>query len=119
MSEDAIFFPSSSLEIFMRAKLVLVGGLALLLGSCAGARQAPPPLKKEPLLGKWKNSSSTQFVAGYKFSDDATARVTIKGMQQPILAHYTWSGDRSLDLEYQVPEEVQQAYQAAAMAPGR
>jgi hypothetical protein len=100
----------------MRAQLLLVGGLALLLGSCSGGGHAPPPLNKEWLPGKWKNISPVQFITGCEFGDDGAAKVTFQGMEQPVAARYTWSDERVLDLEYQAPAEVQQAYKAAAKA---
>jgi hypothetical protein len=101
----------------VRAKLLLVGGLALLLGACSGkGGHAPPPLNKQLLAGKWKNSSDVQFVAGYEFAEDGTLKMTLRGMRRPVPGRYTWSGERDLDLEYQGAEGVRQAYQEAAKA---
>jgi hypothetical protein len=68
------------------------------------------------VVGKWKHPSPVQFITGYEFAKDGSARVTIRGMKEPIPAHYTWSGDRTLDLEYRAPADVQKAYKAAAKA---
>jgi hypothetical protein len=101
----------------MRTKLLLVAGLALLLGACSRkVNTPPPPLNKQLLIGLWKNSSDVPLVAGYEFAEDGTLKVTIRGMTQPVLAHYTWSGDRTLNLEYKAPPEVQQAYRSAVQA---
>jgi hypothetical protein len=101
----------------MRGQHLLVGSLALLLGACSGGGgHAPPPLNKQLLVGKWKNASSAKFLAGYEFTDDGTAKLTFQGMEQPVLARYAWSGDRTLDLDYQLTPEVQRAYKAAAKA---
>jgi hypothetical protein len=101
----------------MRAKLLLVSGLALLLGSCTGGGgHAPPPLHKDWLAGKWQNDSTVHFISGCEFGDDGAAKVTFQKMEHPVAAHYTWTGDRALDLEYQAPADVQQAYNAAAKA---
>jgi hypothetical protein len=98
----------------MRAKLLLVGGLALLLG-CSGGGHAPAPLNKELLTGKWKNSAEEQFIAGYEFAGDGTVKLTLLGKEQPLAGRYTWSGERTLDLLY--PDaDARQAYQAAAKA---
>jgi hypothetical protein len=67
------------------------------------------------LVGKWKNVSATQFIAGYDFTADGAVTLTVQGMKQPIPGRYTWSGERTLDMEYQAAD-VQQAYEAAAKA---
>jgi hypothetical protein len=103
----------------MRAKLLFVVGLALLLGACAGNvnKPVPPaPLKKELLAGKWKNSSDDQIIAGYEFAEDGTLTVTIRKMEKPVLARYTWNGERTISVEYQAPADVLQAYKATAKA---
>jgi hypothetical protein len=95
----------------------LVGGLALFVGACsANVGHAPPPLNKQLLTGKWKNSSDTQFVTGYEFAEDGTLKMIVQGMEQPVPARFTWSGERTLDMEFKVPEDIQRAYQAAAKA---
>jgi hypothetical protein len=101
----------------MRTKLLLVAGLALLLGACSGkVNPPPPPLNKQLLTGKWTNSSEGLLVASYEFAEDGTLKMTIRGMTQPVPGHYNWSGDRSLSLEYKPTAEVQQAYKLAAQA---
>jgi hypothetical protein len=100
----------------MRAMLLLIGGLVLLPGCSGGVGHAPPPLNKELLVGKWKNSAEGQFIAGYEFAGDGTVKMTVLGREQPLPAHYTWSGERTLDLEFPEQAEVRQAYQAAAKA---
>jgi hypothetical protein len=101
----------------MQAKLLLVGALALVLCSCsAGVSHAPPPLDKKLLTGKWKSVSDFPFIAGYDFSEDGTLQIAVRGMGQPVPARYTWSGERTLSLEYQAAADVQQAYKAAAKA---
>jgi hypothetical protein len=101
----------------MRAKFLLVAGLFLLLGACSSkVSQAPPPLNKQLLTGKWKNSSEVQLIAGYEFSDDGALKVTVRGMDLPVLGRYTWSGERTLDLDYKAEADVQKAYAAAAKA---
>jgi hypothetical protein len=102
----------------MRVKLLLVGGLALLLGSCSagGGSHAPPPLKKELLTGKWKTSTDTLFIAGYEFADGGAMKMNIRSMKQPITGTYAWDGDRSLRLKYDLPPDVRKAYDEAAKA---
>jgi hypothetical protein len=101
----------------MQAKLLLAGGLALLLSSCSrGVSHAPLPLDKQLLTGKWKPISEFPFIAGYEFSEDGTMKMTVRGMGQPVSARYSWSGERTLTLEYQATADVQQAYRAAAKA---
>src|SRR5262249_7627090 len=73
-----------------------------------------PPLDKRLLSGTWKNSSDVQLISGYEFADDGGLKVSIRGMAQPLTGRYSWNGDRSLSLEYQMPDEGQQAYAAAA-----
>lgn len=98
----------------MRAKLVLVGGLVLLAGACANkVSHAPPTFDKQLLIGKWKNVADAQIISGYEFAEDGGLKMSVKGMDKPITGRYAWSGERALDLEYQVPDDVQKAYQAA------
>jgi hypothetical protein len=100
----------------MRVKLLLVGGLALLLGSCSGGgSHAPPPLKKELLTGKWK-SPPTLFIAGYEFAEGGALKMNIRTMKQPITGTYAWDGDRTLHLKYDLPPDVKKAYDTAAKA---
>jgi hypothetical protein len=99
----------------MRIRFLLVGALALLLGSCSRkVSHAPLPLHKEWLAGKWKSGSDGQFIAGYEFTDDGKLKMSVRGMKRPVRGRYTWSGERTLDLEYSA--DFQEAYQAAARA---
>ena len=99
----------------MRILFLLVGGLALLLGACSRkVSHAPAPLHKEWLAGKWKSSSDTQFIAGYEFTDDGKLKMSLRGLKRPVRGHYTWSGERTLDMEYSA--DFQEAYRAAARA---
>ena len=102
----------------MRAKCAFLVVLALLAGACSRSTGGTPPapLDKTLLPGKWKNSSDAQLIAGYEFAEDGVLKVTIRGMEHPILGRHSWEGDRELKLEYQTPPEVQQAYEAAAKA---
>jgi hypothetical protein len=103
----------------MRAKFLLFAVLALLPGACSGTgsdNRAPPPIDRELLAGKWKSNSESQIVAGYEFGADGALKVTIRGMEQPVVGRYAWNGERTLGLEYEVTADVQQAYEAAAKA---
>lgn len=101
----------------MRAKLLLVGGMALLLGACsANVSHAPPPVNKQLLAGKWKNSSDTLFVTGYEFAEDGSMKMTVKGMKEPVAGRYAWSGDRTLEVKYKTEADIQKAFQEAAKA---
>jgi hypothetical protein len=101
----------------MRTPLLLAGGLALLLLGCSGGgSHPPPPLNKQLLAGKWKNSSEEEFIAGYEFAADGTMKLTLRGREQPLPGRYTWSGERTVDLEYPEAADARQAYQAAAKA---
>jgi hypothetical protein len=102
----------------MRAKLLLVGSLALFLGACAGKsnNHAPPPLNKQLLAGKWKSSSEFSLIPGYDFADDGALTMTIRGMDKPVSGKFTWSGDRDLVLKFEGGEDVKKAYAAAAKA---
>jgi hypothetical protein len=106
------------LEIIMRAlHLVWIGGLSLLLGGCSsGGGLAPPPLNKDLLTGKWKSAVENQFISGYEFKGDGSFKVTFDGMEQPLTGKYTWSGDRSLDVEYPSEGEIRKAYAEAVKA---
>jgi hypothetical protein len=103
----------------MRVKLLLIGVLALVVGACSrtnSGTNAPPPLDKKLLTGKWKNNSDSQFISGYEFAEDGTLKVTLVGMGPSLVGRHSWSGERTLDLEYQLTPDVQQAYEAAAKA---
>src|SRR5713226_2614774 len=95
--------PPSS-EAFMRVKLLLIGVLAVVVGACSrtsSGTNAPPPLDKKLLTGKWKNNSDSQFITGYEFAEDGALKVTILGLGSPLVGRHAWSGERTLDLEYQ------------------
>jgi hypothetical protein len=101
----------------MRAKLLLAGTLALLLAGCSGrVSHAPPPLNKQALTGKWRSPAPESFILGYDFADDGTFTMTVWHMDRPVAGRYAWSGERDLDLDYQVTPEVRQAYEAAVKA---
>jgi len=101
----------------MRAKILVVAGLALLLSSCTGgAGPAPTPPEKKLLTGKWRASSDFPFIAGREFAEDGTMKTTIRGMDKPAAGRYTWDGDRTLNLEYETADDVRQAYAAAVEA---
>src|SRR5262249_10570827 len=42
--------------------------------------------------------------------------MTLQGMKRPVPVRYTWSGERTLDLEYRAKADLRKAYQAAAKA---
>src|SRR5690242_12540097 len=110
-----IFQPPS--EAFMRAKLRLVGVLALLLGACsAKVSHAPPPLNKQLLTGKWKNSAEMQFITGYEFAEDGSMKMTVQGMENAVPGRYAWSGERTLEMKFKTEADIQKAFQAAAKA---
>jgi hypothetical protein len=117
----------------MRAKVLLVGGLTLLVGVLAvlvgpgsdrggshdpapPATTGPAPLKRELLTGKWKTSTDTPFIAGYEFADGGALKLFIRQMKQPITGTYVWDGDRTLHLKYDLPPHVKNEYDAAAQA---
>ena len=101
----------------MAAKLLLAGGLALLLACCAGkVSHAPPPLNKQLLTGKWKSASGDAFLLGYDFADDGTFQMTIWHMDRPVPGRYAWAGERDLELDYRETPEVRRAYEAALKA---
>jgi hypothetical protein len=110
-----LFQPPS--EALLRAKFLLVGGLVLLLGACtAKVSHDPPPLNKQLLTGKWKNSSESQFITGYEFAENGDLKMTVKGLEKPVPGGYTWSGERTLELKFKITEDSQKAYQTAAKA---
>lgn len=100
----------------MRATFLLLGSLALFLGACSGkgGSHAPPSLNKEWLTGKWENVSTAQFLTGYDFDSDGTMRMTFKGMKQPVKGSYTWTSDRTVEVEYPSDAEVRREYEKAA-----
>jgi hypothetical protein len=100
----------------MRAKLLLLGGLSLLVGACtAKVNHAPPTFDHELLIGKWQNRADL-FVTGYEFAKDGSLTMSVKGMDKPIPGHYSWNGERALELQYQLSPDMQKAYQAAVKA---
>jgi hypothetical protein len=101
----------------MRATFVLIGTLAVVLGACSskkGGSHAPPPLDKSLLTGKWKNPSDGSFLAGYDFDADGTLKMKIRGMKEPVPGKYTWTGERTMDVEYSAAPDVQKDYETAA-----
>jgi hypothetical protein len=100
----------------MRTTFLLMGGLTLVLGACSSKKSAPPPPlpNKELLTGKWNNSSEIQFLAGYEFDEDGVVKVTFRGLKDPIPGRYTWTGERTMELEYSKEADDQKAYEAAA-----
>jgi hypothetical protein len=100
----------------MRSTLVLTACLASFLGACSSKEGSvpPPPLpNKEWLTGKWKNIADAQFLASYEFDKDGVARVIFRGMKEAIPGRYTWSSERTVDLEFLKTSDVQQAYESA------
>ena len=101
----------------MAAKLLLAAGLALLLAGCSPrVSHPPPPLNQKALAGKWTSAAPESFVLGYDFADDGTFTMTIAQMERPVPGHYAWSGERDLDLDYEVTPGVREAYDAAVKA---
>jgi hypothetical protein len=101
----------------MRAKFLVVAGVALFLSSCGGGgNPAPPPIDKKLLAGKWKSTSDFPFIVGYEFAEDGTMKTTVRGMDKPAPGRYSWGGERTLNLEYDAKDDVRQAYQAAVKA---
>lgn len=97
--------------------LLLAGGLALLLGACStksgGGGGGPPPLGNEHVVGKWKAAVPDKLITGYEFTDDGSFKMSIAGMEQPVVGKWEWAGHRAIDLEYPTTPEVKQAYAKA------
>jgi hypothetical protein len=111
-------------EVVMRAMVLLVGGLALLVGACSDNKggkgggpvaSGTPPLNKELLVGKWKADSEGVFTTGYEFDKDNTLKMTIRGMKEPVPGTWSWSGERTLDVKYKVAD-IRKDYEAAVKA---
>jgi hypothetical protein len=101
----------------MRAKLLPAAGLALLLGACGGkGSQGPPPLNKQLLTGKWKNTAELSLVSGYEFAGDGTLKMNVRGMERPVPGRFTWGADHDLELKYEGDDDVKKAHQAAVKA---
>lgn len=99
----------------MRVTFLLAGGLALLFVGCTNkTSHAPPPLHKEWLPGKWKNSSAAQFLTGCEFTDDGAVKISFEGMDKPVEGRYTWSGERTIEVTYPKEKDIQTTYQKAA-----
>ena len=105
-------------EAFMRFLHLLLGGLVLGVVACGGkVNHAPPPLKKELLIGKWKHPSDARLITGYQFAEDGTFEMTVKGVDKKVPGKFNWTGDRSLELVYKdTPQELKKAYAEAAKA---
>jgi hypothetical protein len=102
--------------MLMRGRPLLIGSLVLILGACSGkgVSHAPPPLDKELLKGKWKNISAFAFVAAYDFRPDGSMKVTFQSMKEPLPCRYTWTGERTLEVEYPDSADLKKAYENAA-----
>src|SRR5690242_14510062 len=104
----------------MRVLCLLIVSLTLFLGGCStkggGKGQAPPPPNKELLKGKWKSETDAPFLTRYEFDADGTVKITFQGMKEPIKARYTWSSDRTVDVEYPKDEAIRKEYESAAKA---
>jgi hypothetical protein len=101
----------------MRTASLLIASLALILGACSSKKStAPPFLDKNLLNGKWKNVSQVPFFAGWEFGNDGTVKMIILDVKDPIPGQYTWSGDRTLVVEYSKEADVKKTYEAAAKA---
>jgi hypothetical protein len=101
----------------MRATfLLLIGVPILFLGACSNKQPgvAPPPPKKELVVGKWKTSSDSLFLQGFEFGEDGKMELLYKGMKKPITGRYTWSDERNVEVEYEKDEGARQDYEAAA-----
>ena len=102
----------------MRFLYLLFGSLVLGMCACGGkVNHAPPPLKKELLIGKWKQLSNSRLITGYQFSEDATFQMTVKGLDKQVPGKFSWTGDRTIELVYKdAPDDLKKAYTEAAKA---
>ena len=84
--------------------------------ACTGSKlggKGGTPVDKELLPGKWKASEEDQYVAEFEFNADGTMKMRVKELEEPVPGKYSWSGDRSINLEFQATEEIKKAYAAA------
>jgi hypothetical protein len=106
----------------MRALCLLLAGLLGLLVSACGDHKGkqdditPVSKYKELLGGQWEVGTKEELLQGYEFGSDNTLKMTIKGMAGPVQGKFTWSGDKELEIEHQVGEEVKKQYAAAVKA---
>jgi len=102
----------------MRAMFLLLIGVPILsLGGCSSNKPTPPPPpKKELVVGKWKTPSDALFLQGFEFSEDGTMKMMYNGMKKPIMGKFTWTDERSMEVEYEKEAKARQDYEAAAEA---
>lgn len=87
--------------------------LCLLLGACGGSKeggQAPPPVDKGMLLGKWDPYETDQLIQGLEFKEDNSFIMRIRNVSEAIPGKYSWSSDRSLSVEYHPSEAAKKAF---------
>jgi hypothetical protein len=94
----------------MRAIYFLIVGVCLALISCGSkGDNAPPPLDKGMLLGKWEAREADQLIQAIEFKDDKTFVMRFLNVPDAISGTYSWSGEFSLGLQYQPSEAAQAA----------
>jgi hypothetical protein len=97
------------------SRFFLAAGLGFLMCACSsGPSRAPTPFHKERLIGKWTAVDKHDFVQGLEFTADNTVNASFHGMEGPVPGKYSWTGERVLEVEFQVSPEIKQAYQKAA-----
>jgi hypothetical protein len=105
------------MEDSMRAHQIgLFLGLCLLLLVCGGCKQgqgqAPPPLDKDMLIGKWEADDPEQFIQTFEFAADHSLKMTIRTLPDVVPGKFEWTGETKLTVEYQPSEEMQKKCRA-------
>jgi hypothetical protein len=103
-------------EAIMRLVHLLLVSLVLGLCACGGkVNHAPPPLKQELLIGKWKQLSNARLITGYEFKKDGTFLMSVKGMDKKVPGTFSWTGDRTIEMVFKdIPDELKKGYTESA-----
>jgi hypothetical protein len=94
----------------MRANYLFIIALSLTLSACGSkGSNAPPPLDKSLLVGKWESREADQLIQAVEFRDDNSFVMRILNVRDTIPGTYSWSGEFSISLQYKPSESAQAA----------
>jgi len=86
-----------------------IGGVCLMLCACGGAKNS------ELIVGKWDAADKKDVVQSYQFEKDGTVKLTLND-GKTAAGKYKFTDDSTMDVEYDVPEEVKVAYRESVKA---
>jgi hypothetical protein len=97
---------------------LIVGGMLLSVSACGGSNvgHGPPAINHDALIAKWQAREKEQLFQTLEFKGDKSFKLTLWQLQSPVTGTYSWNGNNSVTLDYQMTDDGKNACKEALAA---